>query len=393
MKKLYKRFKKLIKHQLLSEFFTTKGYITDQVINTNEKVFYNGEALDTNLINVLIKDWKFSDNDHCYLKSSDVDDITKYEVNDVCPLCDTKMQTITEVYSNKGDLGLQSGQCQSCGFVKHTRNFSQEWYANHFNQEWLLCDSDRENNVASKDLPFDEVSHLLKPNSDVADIGCGIGDRLKKFKDNGMIVHGCDPSNHRTKVASNFLNSNMKTMGGEEFFTKNSKKFDLVYFYTCLHFTEDPFLLIREAAQSLKENSYIYIVDSRYGYHNLFHAAHLGVARSYMSLKSINILAEQLELTIIKYDPEPFQIILTNNKSAKKCRLASDLDIAKYVNSELYPKRHTNDWLKVNYQPFQREIKFNIFDNNARKNLKKGGVIYPIRLILCDYQKAPVMLK
>jgi len=393
MKNFYKHFKKRIKHQFLSEYFLTKGYIIDQVTNTNEKFSYNRESLDLNHINVLIKDWKFSNQDHCYLQVSNVDEINEYEVNNVCPLCDIKMQIITEVYSNEGDLGIQSGLCQSCGFVKHTRNFSQDWYAKHFNEKWLLCDTERENNVSSKNLPYDEVSHLLKPNSDVADIGCGIGDRLKKFKDNGMIIHGCDPSDHRTKVASNFLNSDIQTMGGEEFFAKNSKKFDLVYFYTCLHFTEDPFFLISEAAHSLKENSYIYIVDSRYGYHNLFHAAHLGVARSYMSLKSISILAEKLGLTIIKYDPEPFQIILTNNKSAKKCRVDSDLNVTKYVVSELYLKSHTKGWLKINYQPFDREIKFNVFDNDARKNLKKGNDIYPIKFILCDYKKPPVMLK
>lgn len=389
----YLKLKKILKHKLLSNFLITKGYIVNKIHNTNEEVSFHKEKLNQDFINVLVKDWNFSNKDHCYLQPISENEIKELEINNICPLCNQKMHTITEVYGRKGHLGLQTGKCSSCGFVKHIRNFNKNWYENHFNKHWLLCDKERESNVTTKDLPYDEVFQLLKPNSDVADIGCGIGDRLKKFKDNGINVYGCDPSNHRTKIASDFLNSDMKTMGGEEFFAKNTKKFDLVYFYTCLHFTDDPFFLIKEAAKSLKKNSYIYIIDSRYGYHNIFHASHLGVARSYLSIKSMLILAEKLGLKIIKYDPEPFHFILTNNKSAKNCKLDRDLDIDKYVNSELYPQHQTNHWLKVNYEPFDREVKFSIINDNPKNRLKSGNIKYPIKFISYDYDEPLLMLK
>lgn len=393
MKKFVKSIKKFLKNRILSRFLSIKGYVINTVIETHEMISTDLTALDNDSVNVLVKDWFFLKEDHCYIEKISDEDADKLEIKDFCPLCDLQMHTITEIYGSEGALGLQTGQCKSCGFIKHTRNFNQDWFASHFKEKWLLSDTERENNVATKDFPYDEVSYLLEPCSNVLDIGCGIGDRLKKFKDNGMTVHGCDPSLHRTKVASSFLDSDIKTMGGEEFFAQNYNKYDLIYFYTCLHFTEDPFLLIRKAAESLKENSFIYIVDSRYGYHNLFHAASLGVARSYMSIKSIDILAKKLGLKIIKYESEPFLIILTNDRSAKNCRLDFDIDVDKYIISELYPKRHEKGWLKINYQPFNREIKFNVVDNDAKKTLKKNKVNYPVKFLLSDYRNPPLMLK
>ena len=393
IKEKLKSIKKKIKHQYLSNYIVSKGYIVDKAINTDEKVDCEANFLDENSINVLIKDWHFLKTDHCYLEQMSDDDSNKYQIDDLCPLCNVKMEIISEVYGNNGSLGLQSGKWPSCDYIKHTRNFSQEWYAAHFRDKWLICDEKRENNVFSKKYPYDKICHLLKPNADIADIGCGIGDRLKKFKDNGMTVYGCDPSKHRTKVASKFLASEILAMGGEEFFKLNTKKFDLVYFYTSLHFTENPFYLIREAARALKEEGYIYIVDSKYNYHNLFHAAHLGVARSFMSLKSIDKLATELGMKIIKYEAEPFQILLSKKSSDKKCKLIIDADINKFIFSELYPKQQKKDWFKVNYQPFDREIKFHIVHNTARESLKKKKVVYPIKFISCDYKNAPLLLK
>jgi SAM-dependent methyltransferase len=345
------------------------------------------------MINVLIKDWNFKEDDHCYLESLSNEDSKKYEINDICPLCNIQMETITEVYGNNGSLGLQTGKCSECGYIKHTRNFSQDWYGIHFRDKWLLCDTDRETNVYAKNIPYDKVCHLVNPNSNIADIGCGIGDRLKKFKDNGHNVFGCDPSNHRTEVSSKFLNTEIKAMGGEEFFKFNTTKFDLVYFYTSLHFTENPYHLIKEAAKTLTDDGYIYIVDSKYDYHNLFHAAYLGVARSFMSLKSIDKLATELGMKIIKYEPEPFQVILSKKSTDKKIKLNYFIDIERFIFSELHPKKQQNYLLKLNYQPFNREIKFHITGNGARKDFKNKKISYPIKFISCDYENAPLLLK
>ena len=67
--------------------------------------------------------------------------------------------------------------------------------------------------------------------------------------------------------------------------------------------------------------------------------------------------------------------------------------INKFIFSELYPKQQKKDWFKVNYQPFDREIKFHIVHNTARESLKKKKVVYPIKFISCDYKNAPLLLK
>lgn len=392
IKEKVKSIKKGIKHGLLSKYVLNKGYIVDSVVNTYEKVISN-ESVDDSTINVILKDWNFNENDHCYLENLSDIDSKKYEVNDICPLCNIQMEIITEVYGNNGSLGLQTGKCPDCGYIKHTRNFSQEWYGAHFRDKWLLCDTQREENVYAKNLPYDKVYNLLPHNANIADIGCGIGDRLKKFKENGHNVYGCDPSSHRTEVASKFLDTKIKAMGGEEFFKANSTKFDLVYFYTSLHFTENPYYLIKEAAKSLKEEGCIYIVDSKYNYHNLFHAAYLGVGRSFMSLRSIDKLATKLGMKIIKYEPEPFQVILSKKSTDKKCKLNFDMNIDRFMLSELYLKKQQDDWIKLNYQPFDREIKFHILENTAQKNFKNKKVSYPIKFISNDYKNAPLLLK
>lgn len=387
------KLKKKIKHQYLANYIVSKGYPIDEAKITNERVKFDSALCDENSVNVLIKDWEFIDRDHCYLKEMSDSDSSQYQTNEFCSLCNIKMETITEVRGSSGSLGLQTGRCPSCSFIRHTRNFSQEWYAAHFRDKWLLCDGDREENIYAKDKPFDDIFDLLKPNADVADIGFGMGDRLKKFKDNGLSVYGCDPSNHRSEVASNFLGSKMLPMGGEEFFASNEKKFDLVYFYTTLHFTDDPFFLIKEAAKALKNEGYIYIVDSKYTYHNLFHAAHLGVARSYMSLKSITILAAQLELKIIKVEYEPFTVLLSNKTSDRECKLFADADVKKFMFSELYPAKHDYRWFQVKYQPFNREIKFHLLGNSGAKKFINREVTYPIKFFSTDYENPPLLLK
>lgn len=389
----FSKLKKKFKHEYLAKYIISKGYPIDEAKITNLRVDCDSPVGDVDSLNVLIKGWKFTDQDHCYLEEISDPGSSQYQTNECCPLCNVKMEAITEVRGNSGSLGLQSGRCPSCFFIKHTRNLSQEWYAAHFRDKWLACDDDRQENIYAKDQPFDDVKNLLKPNAEVADIGFGMGDRLKKFKDHGLSIHGCDPSDHRSEIASRFLGSKMVPMGGEEFFASNEKKFDLVYFYTTLHFTENPFFLIKEAAKSLKNEGYIYIVDSKYTYHNLFHAAHLGVGRSYMSLKSISILAAQLGLKIVRVEYEPFTVLLSNKATAPDCKLFADADTERFMFSELYPDKQSHCWFQVKYQPYNREIKFHVVNNNGLTKLKNKEVSYPIKFVSTDYEKPPVLLK
>ena len=56
----YLKLKKILKHKLLSNFLITKGYIVNKIHNTNEEVSFHKEKLNQDFINVLVKDWNFS---------------------------------------------------------------------------------------------------------------------------------------------------------------------------------------------------------------------------------------------------------------------------------------------------------------------------------------------
>jgi len=383
--------KRKFKNVVLSKIRPTKGYIVDGITETENSVNCDFEYSGNSLC-VLVNKWNFSNEDHCYVYEVEDEDLDMYEDDDVCPLCDVDMKILTEVRSQSGQLGIQTGVCECCGFIKHTRNLNSTWYSNHFRDKWLKSDSQREANVALKDQPYDSVITYLEAGAKVADVGCGIGDRLKKFKDNGFEIHGCEPSKHRSEIASNFLGSAIYNGGGEEFLESRDEKFDLIYFFTVLSFTKNPFYLLKKASELLNDGGYLHVVDSQFDYHNIFHASHLGVARSFMSVSSVLKFCDLVGLSVVKFEPEPFEFLFVKStKAAKKVKREIKLD--RYITSELYPKLKSDNWLELSYQPFGRKIQFSIMNNAARDNFVNGKINYPIKFVSCGMKNAPVMLK
>jgi len=70
---------------------------------------------------IFVESWTNAQTDHCWLDESCSED---YVDDSTCCGCGTAMEALSEVLNSHGEIGLVSGLCPCCGFVKRTRNLS-----------------------------------------------------------------------------------------------------------------------------------------------------------------------------------------------------------------------------------------------------------------------------
>jgi len=267
---------------------------------------------------VEVKNWSIKNDDHLWLESSKSDD---YIYDDICDGCHTKMNEIARVANFQSKLGLVTGLCPNCGYVKRINNLPEEWYAEHFAKNWLKGTN---SNISDQQIlkedkyVYNKLSKYLSKNSklSVLDAGCGIGQRLIPFSRNGFKVFGFDPSEHRTKIASEIM-PNIEVNSAESYFRSNNEMFDIIYFFNVLQFVKDPFFVIREASKKLSDGGILFFsVGQFYNDGNYVQFSHFGVIRSFMTLFSFKGLFEELDLWPIESSESPFQIVLRKGQKS-----------------------------------------------------------------------------
>ena len=257
-------------------------------------------------MNIFVESWKDAQSDHCWLDENSCEQ--DYVEDSTCYGCGHTMEVISEVLNSKGEVGLVSGLCPSCGYVKRIRNLSDSWYINHFSRNWL---KKRVNEQVVEDrYPFELLAPLMENKGRVLDVGCGIGTRLIPFKKAGFDVYGVEPSEKRSSTASSIL-GNVETTTGEDYFSNCSRSFDLIYFFDVLQFIKNPFKLLTHAAEKLGQGGLIYIhAGTFYLDHNFCQFSHIGVLQSFLSLYSLKKLFSDLNLSVALYSERPFEIVL-----------------------------------------------------------------------------------
>jgi len=264
---------------------------------------------------VFVESWKDAQSDHCWLDESSCED---YVEDPTCYGCGCTMEVISEVLNSKGEVGLVSGLCPSCGYVKRTRNLSDNWYSNHFSKNWL---KKRVNEQVVEDrYLYDLLVPFLGNKGRVLDVGCGIGTRLIPFKKAGFDVYGVEPSEKRSSTASSIL-GNVETATGEDYFSNCSCSFDLIYFFDVLQFIKNPFKLLSLAAERLEEEGLIYIhAGTFYLDHNFCQFSHIGVLQSFLSLYSLKKLFSDLNLSVALYSERPFEVVLRKGRVEERSK-------------------------------------------------------------------------
>ena len=236
-----------------------------------------------------VKNWSFNNNDHLWLEDSDPNN---YIYDDICEGCGSKMNEIAIIKNHKSQAGLITGLCPNCGYVKRLNNLPEEWFSEHFAKRWLKGKNSHISDQQTLKEDHYVFNKLFKymPNDlnlSVLDAGCGIGQRLMPFNDYGFKVFGFDPSEHRTKIASDVMD-NIEVNSAEDYFQDTNENFDVVYFFNVLQFVKDPFIVIEEASKKLSDGGLLFFsVGQFYNDANYVQFSHLGVIRSFLSLFSL----------------------------------------------------------------------------------------------------------
>ena len=185
----------------------------------------------------------------------------KFVFKDGYPFPDAPARPLVEVSTAKKEKFLSVSCCPRTGMVFHQSSPTPEWLQNYYATEW---DHGEGNELlTAEDLLSrrpNKVQHLLATRGvqvghRVLDIGCGFGDQLWYFKQQGHSVTGIEPSVHRAAMAGRILdsiviNSPIEGVALDHTFA-GQQKFDLIYLNQVLEHLDRPLEVIREIRKIL----------------------------------------------------------------------------------------------------------------------------------------------
>ncbi|CCH49911.1 class I SAM-dependent methyltransferase [Pseudodesulfovibrio piezophilus] len=282
---------------------------------------------------IKVRGWTFGKEDHCWLAQSWPDE---YYETPYCCGCGASMTPCFQISNSAGALGCVTSICQRCGFVKKTSQLGGQYISQHFAKRWLI----RRDDVLRESLyPYTKLAPLVKAGGRVLDLGCGIGDRLLPFHNNGFDVYGVDPSEHRTQIATTRMR-NILVGDGETYLANNHEKFDLIYLFNVLQFLVNPFAVIQAALEHVVDGGFLFFSVSNFQEHNMVQLAHLGVIVSYLSPYSVGrfLQTSNLDSCVVEYSHSPFECIIRKGKGAQgnqnmhqasPCQLTNIVDSAR----------------------------------------------------------------
>jgi len=313
-------------------------------------------------MNIDIAKFSMANDDHCWIENTDN---SEYVENCVCDNCAANMEEISNVVNKEGEKGIALGLCPDCGYIKHTRNLSQEWYDRHFEKNWL---KKRNDELVENRYVFELLSPFLPESGRVLDVGAGNGHRLISFQSAGYEAIGVEPSIKRSTKASQQLDT-IINQPGEKYFSESNKEFDVIFFFNVLQFTENPFKLISMASERLKAGGLLFV---RFGefYHNnnFFIMTHNGVMRSFLSIYALKELIQKLGLSPIYISENPMEIVF------KKGECENSL-IDKFNNAKKITKEDVNAFAYKTLNGYKLKI------------FKKSGILFNNRKVILSVKQ------
>jgi SAM-dependent methyltransferase len=261
-------------------------------------------------MDIKISNWVIPPTDHLWLEESCSE---SYENNYLCDGCGEEMETISEVRNIGGAVGLVTGICPECGYVKRVRNLPPDWYSRHFVEKWLVK---RDEQLHKDEYVYNKIKKYVPAGGTVLDLGCGIGQRLLPFHEAGFQAFGVEPSLHRSAIGREKM-SNVITGTAEEYLSKTDKIFDAIFIFNVLQFTSNPFHLINLAVRRLSDRGVLFFsVGQFYDDGEYCHFSHLGLLRCFISPFCLKKLLSNYELYLVECSESPFEVVLKNGSSS-----------------------------------------------------------------------------
>ena len=357
-----------------------------------------------NFINVskgspfVVEKWATSKKDHFweeYVNSSDFEEIS------CCPACGGPLAPFTETETMEGERGLATGYCPRDGLVVITRLKSSEWYNAHYQKNWLSRDPRTLHLTREKDdvitTPFLTIDPMLKEKSKVLDIGCGAGFRLKAFQDAGYTVIGVEPSQIEAHRARQILDTDIHNQTAEQFFMKNTEKFDVIYFFNVLDFLSNPFHVLENALNALNEGGLLYFRTGALFQRDLYQVAHFAPIRVHFSWLAVRQFFMNRNCQVKRLSNNGIEVL------AKKVPDIAPLEIDENDEPVLIIKNYLSKQLGTSKLTFRKRFKRSYSKFNRKWIVRYGGErhdiksdelneILPIRFIH-KKEKLPILLK
>ncbi len=155
-------------------------------------------------------------------------------------------------------------RCKKCGMVYVTPRFkeeinnaihSQERYVEHFKCK-VIPSIDYRKNVLGKSK-YEQIMQFFENSGKVLDIGCGLGELLSIFKENGWNCTGIDFNDFAVDYAAK--NFGIDIIKENIFSIKMDSQFDLIMMWGILEHVYKPYSLLAKANLLLKNDGLLLI--------------------------------------------------------------------------------------------------------------------------------------
>lgn len=197
-----------------------------------------------------------------------------------CPADETKLQVICTMFGNNGKQRIRIGACDNCGYIRYVDYPSKKWLDKFYRSEWLsvrekdvIAEVNRRRGMSKYEIESDRAirtrklerflkRHKIAKNRWLLEIGCGFGQSLSYFNENGYQVIGCETSDFRAKVAKRAYGIDVKNVSFEDSkFQKTISKFrfGLVFLHHVLEHVCDPRDMIRRISKLQSVGDYIIV--------------------------------------------------------------------------------------------------------------------------------------
>lgn len=150
-------------------------------------------------------------------------------------------------------------RCRNCGMVYSnprlkesiTHNmYSESDYSEFYKIKLIPAIEYRKNVLATK--KYDQIKHYFKKTGHVLDIGCGLGENMSVFKDNGWTCTGVEFNEFAANYARKNFGLNIINKSIYDF--DSSEKFDLIMLWGVLEHFFDPKKVLMSVHHLLKDD-------------------------------------------------------------------------------------------------------------------------------------------
>ncbi|MBL4640145.1 MAG: class I SAM-dependent methyltransferase [Kordiimonadaceae bacterium] len=185
-----------------------------------------------------------------------------------CVVCDSAdfepLKSVSWNFTGLGALNVTFGICKDCGHVSQDPFPTSELITAFYEQNVNYYEPDY-----NMELPAEPVStrrrilalaRRFKPEmGTVLEIGCGSGENLHYFKQEGWDAYGCEPSFQSGKQAQTRIGEDKITIGFADDALVSNMKYDVVFSSHVLEHVTDPKKMFGQIVNSAKDDGIVIV--------------------------------------------------------------------------------------------------------------------------------------